>query len=152
MIDNIPSNIKTNVTYYVYLGVGNHMGLSTYYTCYVKLRNQTEPLPNATDKTPSPLPPLYQYNIFIKDGQAWEAPLMFQVNNASFSGNESQLKSITINGVAFTTDEVASWNSESNGYFYNLFVELWIFNSTSGAFQFHNRFVGFSLNMTQQAQ
>ena len=149
VIENIPFNIKADVKYSVYLGVGNHMGSSSYYTCFVKLRNEAEVLPNSTLGTPSPLPALYEYNAFIEDGQTWEAPLTFQVNKLTFSDGRSQLLSIIINGIEFTVNKTSAWNSDKTGYYYSLFVELWIFNSTSGISQFHNRSVHLSLNMTQ---
>ena len=150
-MENIPFNIKAGVTYSVYLGVGNHMGSSCYYTCFVKLRNETEPLPNATLGAPSPLPALYEYKSFIKDGGTWEAPLTFQVNNVIFSNNKSQLGSITINRLEFVVNKTSEWNSEKTGYYYSLLVELWLFNATTGFSQFHNRSVYFYLNMTQKA-
>jgi hypothetical protein len=149
MINSIPRNIETNVNYLVYLGVENEMGQSAYYTCYVKLRNDSEPPPNSTLGTPSPLPALYEYKAFIKDGQTWEAPLTFKVSNASFSNNQCRLHSITINDIELTVDKTALWDPENTGYYYNLFVELWIFHEAAGTVQFHSRFVHFYLNMTE---
>jgi len=40
------------------------------------------------------------------------------------------------------------WDDGNGGYFYELFMELWIYNVASDAFQFHNRFVGLWLNVT----
>jgi len=38
--------------------------------------------------------------------------------------------------------------TQSLYYCYQLFVELWIHNAESDAFQFYNRFVGICLNVT----
>jgi hypothetical protein len=148
MIDDIPFNVRTNVSYLVYLGVGNQMGSSAYYTCYVKLRNTFEPLPNATLGTPSPLPALYEFRTFIKDGQTWETPLTFKVNSLFLSSNESQLESITINDMEISVNKTARWNAESSGYYYDLFIELWAYNASMDAVQYHNRFVHFYVNVT----
>jgi hypothetical protein len=148
-LGDIPFNIKAGVTYSVYLGVGNQMGSSSYYTCFVKLRNETEVFPNSTLGTPSILPVLYEYNSFIKDGERWEVQLTFQVNELTFFDGVSQISSITLNGLDFTVNKVSEWNSNKTGYYYNLFVELWKFNPASGISQFHNRYVGLWLNMTQ---
>jgi uncharacterized membrane protein len=148
MIDDIPFNVRTNVSYLVYLGVGNQMGSSAYYTCYVKLRNMSESLPNATLGTPSPLPALYEFKAFIKDGQTWETPLTFKVNSLTLTNNESQLQSIIINDEEFAINKTALWNAESTGYYYDLVIELWIFNASSGAVQYHDRFVHFNVNVT----
>lgn len=148
MLEDIPFNIKTGIEYSVYLGVGNHMGSPSYYTCNVKLQNETDPLPNPKLGTPSPFPTLYEYKPFIKNGQTWEAPLTFQVNEIAFADNTSKISSITINGMDLNVNKASVWNSNKTGYYYRLFVELWIFNSTSEVSQFHNRFVHLTLNMT----
>jgi len=149
MLGDIPFNIRPGVNYSVYLGVVNHMGSSNYYTSYAKLGNETQSLPNATAETPSPLPALYEYKSFISDGATWETPLTFQVNQLTFTGVTSKLSDITINGVEFPINQTSKWDADKTGYYYNLFVELWIFNSTLGTSQYHNRFVSLFLNMTQ---
>ena len=148
-LTGIPLNIKTNITYSVYLRVGNYLVSSAYYISYVKLRNETEPLPNVTLRTPSSLPPLYEYNMFVKDGQTWESSLTFKINNATFFDSSCLLQGITINGVEFNVATTAVWDSQKLGYYYDLFVELWIFNASSASFQFHDRFVHFYLNVSQ---
>lgn len=149
VLKDIPFNIKAGVTYSVYLGVVNQMGSTNYYTSYVKLGNDTQLLPNSTTTTPSLIPALYEYKSFIKDGATWEDPLTFQVNQLSFHNNISQLDGITINGIEFPVKQTSIWNPDKAGYYYTLFVELWIFNSTLGTSQYHNRFVSLNLNMTQ---
>lgn len=151
MLEDIPFNIQAGVTYTVYLGVGNQMKTYEYYTCVVKLRNEIEPLPNQTLGTPSPINPLYEYKAFTKNGESWEAPLTFQVNDVSFYDNESQLSSIKINGLDFTVNKQAEWNPEKTGYYYSLLIELWLYNTSTGFTEFHNRSVYFYLNMTQPA-
>jgi hypothetical protein len=136
------------VNYSVYLGVVNHMGASFYYTSFVKITNQTESLPNAILGTPSKLPALYEFKSFISDEGIWEVPLTFRVNELAFIDGTSRLSSITINGIDLSVDQTSEWNSEKTGYYY-LFVELWIYNSSLGFSQFHNRFVSLLLNMTQ---
>jgi len=148
MAEDYPFNVGADVNYLVYVGVGNHMGCSAYYVVYVKFRNQTESLPNATAGTPSPLPPLFEFCVFVEDGKSWEAPLRFSFSNVSFSENRSFVESLMMNGVTFNVDKSASWDVENNGYYYQLFIELWIYNVEPAAFEFHNRFVGLWLNMT----
>jgi uncharacterized membrane protein len=147
--DNIPFNIKAGVTYSVFLGVTSQMGFSNYYTCSVKLGSQNDSLPDSTLGTPSSLPTLYEYKTFLMDGATWEAPLTFQVNRLAFNNGTSQLSGITIDGIEFPVNETSAWSSDKKGYYYNLFAELWIFNSTLGISQYHDRFVDLILNMTQ---
>jgi hypothetical protein len=148
MAEDYPFNVGADVNYLVYVGAGNHMGCSAYYVVYVKFRNQTESLPNATAGTPSPLSPLFEFRLFVEDGNSWEAPLRFSFSNVSFSENRSFVGSLMMNGVTFNVDKSASWDVENNGYYYQLFMELWIYNVEFQAFEFHNRFVGLWLNMT----
>jgi len=148
-LGNIPFNIKADVNYSVYLGVVNQLGSSCYYTSFLKFANKTEPLPDATLETPSTVPALYEYNSFVTDGGTREAPLTFQVNELTFADNTSTLSGISINGVDFPVMQTSAWDSVNSGYYYNLFVELWIFNSTLGISQYHDRFVNLVLNMTQ---
>jgi hypothetical protein len=147
MAEDYPFNVRENESYLVYVGVGNHMGSSTYYVVYVKFRNETEPLPNATAGTPSPLEPLYEYRIFLEDGKSWEAPLNFSFSGVFFFERWSRVRTVRINDVAFGVNKLALWDVNNTGYYYQLFVELWIYN-VGFELQFHNRFVDRWLNMT----
>ena len=147
MAEDYPFNVGAGVDYLVYVGVGNHMGSSTYYVVYVKFRNETEPLPNATTGVPSALAPLYEYRLFLEDGQSSEVPLAFSFSSVSFSDNQSTVGSIMINGVPFSVNKSVSWDAEKSGYYYQVFVELWIYDSASDGFSYHNRFVTRWLNM-----
>jgi hypothetical protein len=144
-----PSSVKANVPYLVYLGVSNNMGSSCYYTCYVKVGSKDSHLPNATLETPSALPALYEYKTFISNEETWESSLKFQINEMTINNRTSHLSSITVNGVESSVNQTSAWNSTKAGYYYYLFVELWVFNSTLGNSQYHNRFVSLALNMTQ---
>jgi hypothetical protein len=147
--DNIPFNIKADVNYSVYLGIANQMGSSCYYTALVKMANDSNSLPNATLETPSTLPALYEFNTFLSNGGTWETPLTFQVNGLTFTDGTSQLSGVTINGVEFPVNQTSAWDSTNSGYYYYLFVELWLFNSTLGTSQYNSRFVSLVLNMTE---
>jgi uncharacterized membrane protein len=83
MAQNLPFNVVADQNYTVYLGVGNHLGASTYYFCYVKLRNQIEPLPSETAGTSSSLAPLYDYRSLIQNEANWTEPLTFSLTGIS---------------------------------------------------------------------
>jgi uncharacterized membrane protein len=149
MAENFPFNIAVGENYSVY--VGNHLGASAYYVCYTKLRNQAEPYPNETTQTPSSLTPLYEYQTFVQNGMNWTTPLTFSISNVSISNNQSLLESITINNMKFDEGKTAQLDQESNGYYYQLFIELWAFNPASETLQYQNRYVYFWLNVTSTA-
>jgi hypothetical protein len=148
MAGEYPFNVNENGSYSVYLGVENHLGSSAYYEVIVKFANQSESLTDATAGVPSSLPGLYKYLVFLRDGKSWEQPLTFSFSQVSAAQNRSVVGGLRVNGVPKSVDRPAAWDDEAEGYFYELFVELWIYNVASNAFQFHNRFVGLWLNMT----
>lgn len=148
MAEDYPFEIVGNQEYGVFVGVGNHMGRSEYYIVYVKLRNQTQPLPTLSDSESSPLPSLYEFRFLIADGATWESLLTFEVLDASVRGDSMFIGALSINGFALPVNSVSMWDSENSGFYYQLFFELWLYNETSKSAQFHNRFVGIWLNMT----
>jgi len=133
------------------LGVGNHMGGLEYYSVYVKFRNQSEPLPDSVNAVPSVLEPVFEYSVFLRDNATWEKEILFSFDGVSFKGNVSKVSRVLIDGYAVDVDKVAVWDEANTGFYYQLFFELWIYNVTTSSFQFHNRFVGFWLNMTEKA-
>ncbi|UCC33142.1 MAG: DUF1616 domain-containing protein [Candidatus Bathyarchaeota archaeon] len=131
----------------VYVGVRNHMGCSQHYLVYAKFRNMTQPLPNSTLSRPSPMPPLFEFRFFLEDGAVWEAPITFEVLNMSLQNGVLVVGNILINGVDFSVDNISTWNSDYGGFFYQLFLELWLYDGTAQSFHYNNRFVGILLNM-----
>jgi hypothetical protein len=148
MAEDYPFNVMEGQNYSVYVGVGNHLAVSAYYVLYVKLRNQTELLPNATIGVPSPLQPLYEYRFFVADGEYWESSLVFSVSEASFQANQATIKRMMINNVEFDVDKPAVWDMNYTGFYYELFLELWTFDPQSDSVQFDNRYVSLHLNLT----
>jgi Protein of unknown function (DUF1616) len=149
ILENIPSNVVANSLYTVYLGVGNHLGESASYLVYVKIRNQTEPLPDSIVGEPSSLAPVFEYRMILADGEVLEKDVIFSIENVMFDGNESRISDLSINGHPASVDKVAVLDEQKNGFFYQLFFELWIYNVTTSGFEFHNRSVGFMLNLTK---
>jgi hypothetical protein len=150
MAEGYPFNVSAGEAYKVYLGVGNHMGDLNYYRVYVKFRNQSEPLPNSTAGLPSPLEPVFEYNVFLRDNATWEKEFSFSFEGVSFEGNVSRVSKVLVGGYAVDVNKIAVWNETNNVFYYQLFFELWIYNATVSGFQFHNRWVGFRLNMSRQ--
>ena len=149
MAEDYPFNLGENVTYKVYLGIGNRMGQAQYYRVQVKLRNQTESFPNTTLAQPSELTPLVMFEAFAAKDMVWEKELLLSFK-MSFDGNVSKISEITINNRAFNVNSSALWDTENNGFYFQLFFELWIFDGFS-SFSYHNRFVSLWLNATAAA-
>jgi hypothetical protein len=148
MAEGYPFNVNASADSEIYLGVGNYMGESVQYAIYLKLRNASESLPNVTSGTPSILPVLSEYRAFLTNGATWETALRFSFPEAVVDGNVSRINQLRLNSAILNVNETAAWDNERSGFYYQLFMELWIFNETSGEFDFHNRFVGLWLNVT----
>ena len=148
MAENYAFNVAVGESRAVYLGIGDHMGSSTYYVVYVKFRNQTQPLPDETTSKPSSLPSLYEIRVFIQDGQTWEKLITFSILEASHSETTSSVNRLLINNRAVSTSSSAFWDPERDGFYYQLFFELWIYDTATKNFGFHNRFVTMWLKMT----
>jgi hypothetical protein len=146
----VPFNIEEGKNYSVFLNVDNYLGLSSYYSCIVKIGSAPSDLPNKDLGLPSSQPEVYKYNRFINNGETWETQLTFQVKGLTFNQSKAQLSSIIIGGLEYPINREALWNSNRTGYFYYLIVELWLYNSTNGLLQYNNRSVHLMLNMVKQ--
>jgi len=142
-VEDYPFNVRVNEQYSIFVGVGNQLGELAYYAVYVKLRNQTQRLPNVKTSEPSPLNSTYEFVFFLADGKTCEIPLIF-----SFQGEPTLISNILINDVVFPVNCFSIWDSDRNGFYYQMFFELWLYNMTIRNFQYHNRFVGIWLNVT----
>ena len=148
MAEDYPFNVHAGESYNLFLGVGNHLGRSAYYLVYAKFRNQTQPLPNASGSEPSFLSSVYEFQFFVADGDVWETPVTFKILSASIQGNAMVVESVSVNDKASEVGCSSVWDSEYSGFYFQLFFELWLYNTTESSFQFHDRFVGIWLNMT----
>ena len=148
LAENYPYNIQVDQNYSVYVGVANHMGSSFYYTVYLKFRNGTDSSPNPAMGTPSSLNSLYEYNFAVSSDKTWESLLTFSVDNASITDNQSLVSTISINGLSFDVEKPSIWNTNSTVFYYQLFFELWAYNSQSSQLLFNDRVVDLSLNLT----
>ncbi len=93
--------------------------------------------------------PCMNIGFLYKIALDWESPCVFSVSSASISGNNSQIKTLKINNVAFNVDKHSKWNSNSTAFKYQLFIELWLYNSSSNSISFNGRFVNLQLNLTR---
>ena len=150
IIGNVPLAISANTVYTVYLDVGNHMGELKYYAILAKIRNQSEPLPDTTAGNPSPLTPIFEYRLFTENNEISERTFDFSFQQVLFNENTSRISQMSVNGDNLDLDKTGIWDPERDGFYYQLFFELWLYNSAAQSFEFHNRYVQFWLNMTQQ--
>jgi len=148
MAEDYPFNVRAGEDYSLFLGVGNHLGCSAYYLVYAKFRNQSQNLPNASSSGPSSLSSVYEFRFLVADGDVSETLVTFKILEASVQGNAVVVESVSVNDRAFQVGCSSTWDSDNNGFYFQLFFELWLYNTTGLTFQFHDRFVGIWLNMT----
>ena len=143
LMEGYPSTVVPGETYEIFLGVNNQMGSLTYYLVKVKIANQSETLPYISTGTPSNLPAVYEYRLFLQNNATWERDFSFAFNEVVFEGNNSRISAISIDGNNVNINKTAKRDTLDNKFYYELFFELWIYNSTISSFQFHHRAVGF---------
>jgi hypothetical protein len=178
MAEDYPYNITPNGNYTVYLELGNQLGSCAYYQVEVKFRNETQSAPDSLNRTASSLPSLYNLTAFVADQELLEIPLNFAFNysfqnvvrtvytNVTVLGGlgkngtveqradnitllQAKFDSLKFNGATLDLQGYSSdWNAQTNKFFGNLVFELWIYNSTAGSFQYHERFVDLKFDMT----
>ncbi|HKZ95150.1 MAG TPA: DUF1616 domain-containing protein [Candidatus Bathyarchaeia archaeon] len=148
MSEGYPFNVSANKQYGLFFGVRNDLGRSAYYAVYVKFRNLTQPAPDSLNSKPSPLPLVYEFRVFLADGQKWEMAFNFMIRNVFFREDSSLVSSLSIDDVDFQVDCLSKWSSEYSGFYYQLFFELWLYDNALREFHYHDRFVGFWVNMT----
>jgi uncharacterized membrane protein len=147
--DNYPSNIVQGNSYTIYLYMANHLGYCGYYVIEVKLWNNVMPYPGSFNNTPVNLPSLYNLTAFVPNKSTWELPIIFSftynLNRPRVNFNEMTLNGAVLNLTGYST----TYRGQApNGFFGNLYFELWLYNNTAGEFQYNDRYVNLPLNMT----
>lgn len=146
MAKDYPFNVRTNVEENLYVTVSNHMGESTYYRINVKLRNQSQS--SANDTMPSMLDPLYEFGVFLLDGEKYEESIRFEFLEVLSEVNLVRVRKLMVNDVILIVDSSSKWDSENNGFYFQLFFELWLYDTTLRSIKYDERSVGIWLNMT----
>jgi uncharacterized membrane protein YidH (DUF202 family) len=142
---NYPSNVLSGENNLVFLDIANHLGHAAYYMVQIKLFNQTQLISGAI------LPSFYNMTFFVADEESLRLPVAFSFYYVYLGTNESsssqpELSQIRINGdVCNTQGSSVSWDPERNQFFGYLAFELWVYNSTTGNFQNHDRMVDLRL-------
>jgi hypothetical protein len=146
-VGNFPFDISANEINTIYLGVGNRMEDTKLYYIDIKIRNQADSAPDSLGGTPSDLDPLFSYRVFLQKNEIWEEEIVFSIDFSS-SENECVISKFVINGFVFDLNKVVLKDNENQGFFCQLFFELWIYDPASHAPQYSNQFVGIWMSLT----
>lgn len=145
-----PSNVTVNQAMRLYVCGANHLGEAAYYQIEVKFRNLTQSGPDSFNHTASTLKPLTTLTSSVVDNGTFEIPIDISFQYEINPKNTAQLnmQSVTINGDTLPINQTKiKWDSEKAGFFGNLVFELWHYNPTSNAFEYHERYIGLWLRM-----
>jgi uncharacterized membrane protein len=149
-----PYNIEANQNFKLYLEVKNHLGSLAYYQIEIKFRNQTQSGPDSLSHTSSDQSALGEIPFCVADNGTIELPidvsLEFEVDQTNT--HMLDVQNIVVNGEALSANATTIvWDPEKQGFYGNLFFELWIFNDSTNAFQYNQRYVSLWLNMTNNS-
>lgn len=150
MIETSPLNVVLSKLYTTSLGVSNHLGGLQYYIVSVTLRNQSQAFQEMGSLLPSSLEPIFEYRLFLKNNETWENDFIFSFEKVSFEENVSRVLTLSLNGNDVNVDKIAAQDKSDGEFYYQLFFELWIYDSKISDFQYHNRSVWFWLNLTNE--
>jgi hypothetical protein len=116
-----------------------------------KFSNQTQFTPNSFNHTSSILPSLGDIPFSLADNKSLQLPIdvLFQYNIDKNDSRQLDMQSITLNGETIDVSHTTiAWNSDKRGFYGNLFFELWLFNDTTNALQYDQRYVSLWLKMS----
>ncbi|MEJ2241415.1 MAG: DUF1616 domain-containing protein [Candidatus Bathyarchaeota archaeon] len=142
-----PSVIKDGETNSVFIGGRNNLGKTGYYMVYVKLLNSTFLIRDENISINDSLGPLYEFKFFVGDGDVWEFPVTFKFEDLTITRNILSVGNIYVNGINFPNKAYAVFNSEKDGFFFDLSFELWRYNVQDNRFEYDGRFVSLRLKL-----
>jgi len=137
-----------NETALAFVGINNHLGRSAYYLIYVKIRNQTQTPPDYKKSAPSPLNPFYEFRAILADDAKWENQLTLSFLEASEQDGLLTIQRIRINDVDIAMNLYSMSNSTRPGFYFQLFLELWMYEDSVSSFRYQNQYVSAWLNLT----
>ncbi|MEM2905300.1 MAG: DUF1616 domain-containing protein [Candidatus Bathyarchaeia archaeon] len=146
-VEGLPSRVVVDEPFEVLVGVRNRVGRPAGYSLLVKLRNETDPLPDSDGARPSPLPTLCRFDLFLDENEGWEALVKVKVVEADVSNGQCLIRKIEVNGTKVIVNSPSVRSRETTGFSHELFFELWRQDLTNGTIVYDNRFVGFWLDV-----
>jgi uncharacterized membrane protein len=143
-----PSNVTANQTLHLYLNIANHLGREAQYTVEMKFRGPYESGPDSFNHTASKLKALDTLRCSAANNETVELPLdlSFQYTHLPKTG-EVQMENITLNGKVIPLDTTLTYDLKREGFFGNIFFELYLYNETTRELVYNQRYVSLWLQM-----
>jgi len=148
MTENYPFNVSSGESYTVFVNVANQMGSSQQYRVYAKFRDSNQSALERDTGLPSSSSPLYEFEFSVEDEEVWQSAVNFGFQDVSVEDDVLTVGDVIINGGVHSVDASTSWDSRRNGFYFELFFELWRYDADLRSFRFDDRSVGIWLNMT----
>lgn len=142
-----PITAKAGIVNSVFVGVRNHMGTTQSYVIKLKIRNETQGLPDINGSMASALPSFYEYQIFVADGEIKQLLVNFELLDISVSSDTLNIDNIVIDDISCPVNTSTEYDTKANGYFFQLFFELWRYDIELNEYIFDNRFVTLWINV-----
>lgn len=142
-----PITAKEGIVNSVFVGVRNQMGTAQSYLIKLKIRNETQDLPDINGSLASVLPSFYEYRIFVADGEIKQLFVNFELLDISVSQDTLNIDTIVVDDISCPVTASTESDTEANGYFFQLFFELWRYDIELNDYIFDNRFVTLWINV-----
>lgn len=143
-----PSNVTADETNRLYLEITNHMGSCQSYQIEIKFRNQTQSAPNSFNHTSSTIEPLATLTVLVAENGTEEIPLDLSFQYVVSAPLQLKVQNVTVNGYGLEVNSTTiAWDIPKAGFYGNLIFELWIYNSTTSSYQYHERYLSLWLKM-----
>lgn len=144
-VGDYPLNVQTRKDYTFFVKIVNNLEQSTYYRIFVKLRNQSSIVNEGG--TVNEINFLYESRVLVDDGDFLEIPFQFKILNISSSDNFLIIEKVFLNGKPSNIDCSSDWDSKKDGFYFQLFFELWRYDVLVGDFIYDDKTVGFWFNV-----
>ena len=114
-----------------------------------KFRNETQSFPDALKGESSTLPSLYEFRFFLDNSETRESWFNFSISSATFSHESCLVNTVLVNEVPLSVNVTQRLNPITKRFSYQLFFELWLYDSTFQSFRYHGRFVSIWLHLSE---
>jgi len=140
-VGDYPFKVQEGEQYFFFLRVKNNLGFSAYYRVYTTLLNQSKISPNGDSIEESSIQPIYDWQFLIQSGDYWEIPISFKILNTSKHSDSLIIERVSLNERIYEIECSSEWDMKQEGFYFQLFFELWRYDEVGGTFRFDDRVV-----------
>ncbi|MCL1977733.1 MAG: DUF1616 domain-containing protein [Candidatus Bathyarchaeota archaeon] len=143
-----PYNLTSGDVYPLYFTISNNLGSQANYRLDVKFRTPQQPGPDSFNYAKSSLSPLTSFTFKVNDGESVELQINLEFDYV-VDLSEATLNSIAVNGTSVDMhDLLVEWDPEKNAYLGNIFFELYLYDDSTGNFQYNQRYLSLWVNLS----